>query len=130
MTNAQALKRAVEKFGKKARVRDGGAKFYDGSKRPNAEEREVLSAELKDLRANKPQHPDINSFGDSRTVGEYREALRDYSDRYNVWKKRTDWLVGACIDRRYSVGTWSEYGLMHTLGSGDTWEEAFAQAEK
>jgi len=131
MTTAQALKLAREKWGRRAEVRDGGKRFRDGTKRPTATERAQMQAELPAHRAAKPPRPDVATFGDERTIAEYREALAVWDRACRGWKEREEYLRGNLLaSRRFAVGSIMEVlGAFHVRGEGDTWEEAFAKAE-
>jgi hypothetical protein len=106
MNRSQALKEAVRRWGKTAVVEDKGAALAS-----TPERRAAAAAEGKRLRESMPK--------DRRLTREEREAI--------------DHCLVESYRRRYMVGTVSTLGpfsacLVH--GWGDTWEEAFAEAEK
>lgn len=105
MNRSQALKAAVRRWGKNAAVRD------DGPKRASTPERRAeATKQLVDLRASIPK--------DRRPTKEEREQI--------------DQLFSASLRMRYTVG------VIHTVvfsafwvkGTGDTWEDAFAEADR
>lgn len=105
MNRSQALKAAVRRWGKNAAVRD------DGPKRASTPERRAEASELlKALRASIPK--------DRKPTREEREQI--------------DQLFSESLRMRYTVG------VIHTVifsafwikGNGDTWEDAFAEADK
>lgn len=101
MKTADALKRAREILGPKAILRDYGPKAA-----PSPELRAAARAELTALRA---------------------------TSRKENYERRTE-LLGICVSFRFAVGVpYTIPGLgggMVVRGTGDTWEEALAEAAK
>lgn len=127
MTRDQASAEAVRRWGKTGSIRDRGSKF-----RSSPESRKAASDELKALREMKPESPDVRDtvkWPDDLTLREFRRALVEARDAYVGWKARHDELFSAALNKRFQVGSITS-GLFFVRGSGDSWEDAFLNADK
>lgn len=125
MTRNQALAEAVKRWGKKAAIQDGGKR-----RASTPEARARASSELKELRANKPVAPsifDLETWPASRSVAEFRAARLQYVADLRKWTANESRLFGEALAMRFDVGVvgWA----FEIRGSGDTWEDAFANAD-
>jgi len=120
MTERAALSEARKRWGKNGCVSQ--------RKEPSsAAQREAGHAELMRLRASRPQRPTTNDVPGGRTGPEweaYRKAWRE-------WKDQESAAFGEAMYHRYSVGEIVMDGMAFCVwGSGDTWEDAFANARQ
>lgn len=117
MTNDQALKQATKRWGKRAAVRNAGH-FSSPDRRAAASEKATTArARIKAI---------------DQEIAERLKALDWYQaltgERKELQKVASE-NSGMAMFHRFSVG--KNMGLFfEVLGSGDTWEEAFAQADK
>jgi len=108
MTKAQALKEAQARWGKRAIVEHNRRALIEADKIPLRERHKAVKAEL----AATPRSPETH---EKRSV-----LLREERD-----------LFGSLISDRYSVGALMDIlNAFHVMGSGDTWEQAFAKADE
>ena len=113
MTNKKALAEATKRWGKQAGIRHT-------PKATDQAGREAVRAKLKELRANKPV---LRADLETRAEWDaHRLAGREWRAA-----ESTAQSISLC-SYRCTVGkvTWAFEGK----GQGDTWEEAFAQADK
>lgn len=103
MTQQQALAETQKRWGR------GGVVEFN-KKGCTKVERDVASAALKAHREAKPRAPDL------------------------AWRKRERELMGVALSYRYRVGQIISMpgfgGCFEVRGEGDSWEEAFTQAER
>ena len=106
MTKAQAMAEATRRWGKRALISHNRRALLEVAKVPLRERRKVVKAEL-DTLSPSPE-----------TAARRGVLLREERD-----------LTGALISTRCSVGQRMDIlDAFHVMGSGDTWEQAFAQA--
>lgn len=122
LTMKTALAKAVALWGKRAAVQD--------TRRPSSpEKRAAASAALDAHRAAEPKIKPVQEWAPEITIGEYLVAFNEHRAAWKAWNVERDRLRGeALAGKRYSVGT-SGRMFFTVLGSGDTWEEAFTDAE-
>lgn len=109
MTRAQALRKAIKLWGRTAAVRDDGPDLAS-----TPERRAAAAQKLRELRNTLPTGPWAGM------TTEDRRARRKLSDDQ----------FSESVRYRYTVGR-IELGLFFAVrGQGDTWELAFAAAEK
>lgn len=107
MTKAQAWKAAQERWGKRAIIQHRRGALLEAQKAPLRARRKEVQAQLAAL----PRGP--------HTVAERGRLLREERE-----------LFGQVFPDRYSVGQEMDIlAAFHVMGSGDTWEAAFAQAD-
>lgn len=102
MTRNEALQRAVRLWGKQAAVRDNG-------------------------------HPTSEADRAAARIEYERLRAMPAADRDAAQRKEINRLRGLSCYYRYTVGTvWSigGFGAFSVMGEGDTWDAAFAKAEK
>jgi len=114
MTQATALKRAIKLWGKAGAVRDGGKPT---SLADRAAARLRFDAFGKDFPEPRPT--------DDRTIAE----LKAWEARGRAWRQARSEAAAYCRFFRYAVGV-SSGMFFEVKGEGDTWEQAFAAAEK
>lgn len=117
MTNQQAMKQATKRWGKQALIQNGGH-FSSPDRRAEAQGKAVAArARIKEIDQEIADRLKALDWYQSLT-GERRELQKVASDN-----------ISLALRYRFQVGR--NTGLFfEVLGSGDTWEEAFAQADK
>lgn len=114
MTKAQALMEARTRWGKNAVVRYNKGAFREG-------DRKQASADLKEHRTHKPVVPPTG-----------RDAA--YVQAFREWKAEEEKLFWIVMREPCDVGTLDNianvFTAFHIHGSGDTWEQAFAKADR
>lgn len=126
MTKADALRIARKRWGPSAWVEDRGGSSSE-------EARAWAREEARRLQAEKPIRPDIASWPEDATIGEFRAAVRAFSRDIRKWQARIDPVMSQMHRYRYLVGkglgTGTGVAFRHVLGAGDTWEEAIKRSE-
>jgi len=108
MTKAQAWKEAQARWGKRAIIQHRPKALTEDAKAPLRERRKIVKAELAAL----PRTPE--------TQAQRGLLLREENT-----------LMGQVLGDRYSVGQEMDIlAAFHVMGSGDTWEQAFAKADE
>jgi hypothetical protein len=108
MTKARALKEAQQRWGKRAIIRFSPKALLASEKIPLRERRKAIKAELETL----PRIPE--------TQPRRSALLREERD-----------LIGQVLGDRCNVGQEMDIlAAFHVMGAGDTWEQAFAQADE
>lgn len=117
MTNDQAMKQAAKRWGKKALVRNAGH-FSSPERRAEAHEKTTTArARMKAI--------DREITERLKTLDWYQALTNERKELQKVASENS----GIAMFHRFSVGR--NAGLFfEVLGSGDTWEEAFAQADE
>jgi hypothetical protein len=123
MTAKQALAEAVRRWGKKAAVQDRGKKAG-----MTPADREKMRLEFIELNKIKLEEPNLQTWPGDAPVEEYRVALRAHRKASRELREKKDWFLGRIYSFRFYVGvaTWA----FEIKGTGDTWEEAFADADR
>lgn len=116
MTNDQAMKQAKKRWGSKALVRNAG-RFSSPERRAEASEKTTAAR-------NRIKAID-QEIAERLKVLDWYQALT--SERKELQKTASE-NSGMAMFHRFSVGKNIGIGF-EVLGSGDTWEEAFAQAD-
>lgn len=108
MTKATAWKEAQQRWGKRAIIRHSPRALTEDQKAPLRERHKQVKAELAAI----PRTPE--------TQEQRRALLREERD-----------LFGQLIGDRCNVGNLMDIlNAFHVMGSGDTWEQAFAKADE
>lgn len=108
MTKAQAWKAAQKRWGKRAIIRHSPRALTEADKAPLRERRKQVKAELEAT----PRTPE--------TAARRSMLLREERD-----------LFGQVLGDRCNVGQEMDIlAAFHVMGSGDTWEQAFAKADE
>jgi hypothetical protein len=108
MTKAQAWKEAQKRWGKRAIIRHSPRALTEAAKAPLRERRKAVKAELEVT----PRTPE--------TMTKRSALIREERD-----------LMGRVLGDRCSVGQEMDIlAAFHVMGSGDTWEQAFAKADE
>jgi hypothetical protein len=117
MTNDQAMRQATKRWGKKAAIRNAGH-FSSPERRDEASGKaQTARARIKDI--------DQEITARLKALDWYQALTSERKDLQKVASENS----GMALFHRFSVG--KDMGLFfEVLGSGDTWEEAFAQADR
>lgn len=125
MTKRRALNEAVRRWGKGGAVTFDARQQWEGYKLPTSnEERAAYLAAFRELKAKEPKVAPLSEWPVDTLLGEYRAAL----EAHRLWKKELSAVQGLQWFYRCSVGT-TEHGFYSSYGRGDTFEEAFADAD-
>jgi hypothetical protein len=117
MTNDQAMKQAAKRWGKKALIENNG-RFSSPDRREAAREKAASArARIKAI---------DQEIADRLKALDWYQALT--AERKDLQKTASE-NAGMSMFHRFSVGR--DMGMFfEVLGSGDTWEEAFAKADE
>lgn len=117
MTNDQAMKQATKRWGTRAAVRNAG-RFSSPERRDEASGKtQTARARIKDI--------DQEIAARLKALDWYQALTSERKDLQKVISESS----GMAMFYRFSVG--KNMGMFfEVLGSGDTWEEAFAQADR
>jgi hypothetical protein len=121
MTNEQAKKQAQKRWGKKYAVRNSG--HISGQER-----RDAASEKIRQLRADKDAID--NEITERLKACDWYQSLKR---RQGELAKEIQNTIPEAHRHRFDVGRIggvSGFQFFEVLGSGDTWEEAFAQADQ
>lgn len=117
MTNQQAMKQATKRWGKQALIQNGGH-FSSPERRAEAGEKaKSARARMKEI---------DQEISDRLKALDWYQALT--SERRELQKVASD---NSSLALRYRFQVGRNTGLFfEVLGSGDTWEQAFEQADQ
>lgn len=117
MTKEQALKQATRRWGKKAFVRMN----------PSVSSPERRAAAKEKLDAARAEKEAIEKELNERLAA--CDWFQDLTQRKREATKRIDAARGEALYQRFAVGEMNTL-FAHVKGTGDTFEEAFAEADK
>lgn len=117
MTNEQAMKRAAKRWGKRAMIENKG-RFSSPDRRADARQRaDAARVRIKEIDQEIAERLKALDWYQSLT-GERKELQKTASENASL-----------SMFHRFAVGR--DMGMFfEVLGSGDTWEEAFAKADE